>query len=69
MLARYTKKFIHYLRTNRAVSALEYAILVGVITVAMAAAMATFSDNLTDAIQSMGDSLSKTSTPTPGGTT
>ena len=44
MLARYTKKFIHYLRTTRAVSALEYAILVGVIAVAMAAAMATFSD-------------------------
>ena len=69
MLTRYTKKFIHYLRTNRAVSALEYAILVGVITVAMAAAMATFSDNITTALKNMGDNLAKTSTPTPGGTT
>ena len=38
-LARYTKKFAHYLRHNRAVSALEYAILVGAIAVAMAAAL------------------------------
>lgn len=69
MLARYTKKFIHYLRTNRAVSALEYAILVGVITVAMAAAMTTFSGEITKALKNMGENLGKTSTPTPGGTT
>ena len=69
MLTRYTKKFIHYLRATRAVSALEYAILVGVIAVAMAAAMATFSTDLTTALENMGDKLSQTSTKTPGGTT
>ena len=34
-ITRYTKKFAHYLRNTRAVSALEYAILVGVIAVAI----------------------------------
>ena len=38
-ITRYTKKFAHYLRTNRAVSALEYAILVGVIAVALGAVL------------------------------
>ena len=37
-ITRYTKKFAHSLRSNRAVSAREYAILVGVIAVAIAAA-------------------------------
>ena len=39
-----------FLRGNEAVSALEYAILVGVIAVALAAAMLSFSDTLRDAI-------------------
>ena len=30
-ITRYTKGFVRYLRNNRAVSALEYAILVGII--------------------------------------
>ena len=34
-ITRYTKGFVHYLRNNHAVSALEYAILVGVIAVAI----------------------------------
>ena len=38
-IARYTKKFVRYLRNTRAVSALEYAILVGVIAVAIVAAL------------------------------
>ncbi len=57
MLTRYTKKFAHYLRHTRAVSALEYAILVGVIAVAIVAALNTFSGNLTDAINSIGTSV------------
>ena len=47
-ITRYTKKFAHYLRNNRAVSALEYAILVGVIAVAIAAALTTFSEFMRD---------------------
>ena len=45
-ITRYTKGFVRYLRNNRAVSALEYAILVGVIAVAIAAALTTFSRNI-----------------------
>ena len=68
MLARYTKKFIHYLRHTRAVSALEYAIMVGIITVAMAAAITAFTGNLETALKSIGDSLSKTTVKTPSTT-
>ena len=38
-ITRYTKGFVRYLRNNRAVSALEYAILVGIIAVAISAAL------------------------------
>lgn len=65
MLARYTKKFIHYLRHTRAVSALEYAILVGVVTVAMAVAIGTFTDDLKSALENIGDSLEATQGKTP----
>ena len=34
-ITRHTKGFVRYLRNNRAVSALEYAILVGIIAVAI----------------------------------
>ena len=47
-IARYTKKFARYLRNTRAVSALEYAILVGVIAVAIVAALQTFSGQIGD---------------------
>ena len=38
-ITRYTKGFVRYLRNNRAVVAMEYAILVGVIAVAIATAL------------------------------
>ena len=53
-ITRYTKKFAHYLRTNRAVSALEYAILVGVISVGLLAAIGTFEDQITAALTAIG---------------
>ena len=56
-IARYTKKFARYLRNTRAVSALEYAILVGVIAVAIAAALTTFSGNIEDAMNTIGDMM------------
>ena len=46
-----------YLCGVRAVSALEYAILAGVIVVAVAAALATFGDDLTTAIEAVGDNV------------
>ena len=54
MITRYTKKFVRYLRNNKAVSALEYAILVGVIAIAISAAVLAFSGNLTTAINAVG---------------
>jgi Flp pilus assembly pilin Flp len=46
-ITRYTKGFVRYLRNKSAVSALEYAILVGIIAVALSAALITFSDTIT----------------------
>ena len=56
-ITRYTKGFVRYLRNNRAVSALEYAILVGIIAVALAAALTIFSDTITTAMKTIGDEV------------
>ena len=64
-IARYTKKFAHYLRNNRAVSALEYAILVGVIAVAIAGALATFGNSLTTALTNIGTEVGKSKSGVP----
>ena len=49
----HTKGFIRYLRTNRAVSALEYAILIGIIAVVTSAAIVAFAPNITKAINAV----------------
>jgi Flp pilus assembly pilin Flp len=54
------KGFFRYLRNNRAVSALEYAILAGVITVGVAAALGTFSEAVTSFIGTIGTQISST---------
>lgn len=46
-----------YLRNTRAVSALEYAILVGIIAVVISAALVTFSGNLTPVLKNVGDKV------------
>ena len=51
--------FCRFVWANEAVSALEYAILVGVIAVAVAAALATFGTDLTTAIEAIGDQAAK----------
>ena len=56
-ITRYTKGFVRYLRTNSAVSALEYAILVGIIAIALSAALVTFSENITNAVGKIGTKL------------
>jgi len=66
-ITRYTKKFAHYLRNNRAVSAMEYAILVGIIAVAMGTAIAAFTDQIEAALQTIGGQVGGTTmTGTPG---
>lgn len=46
-----------FLRVGEAVSALEYAILVGVIAVAVAAALVTFGGNITTAMNKIGSQV------------
>ena len=50
-----------FARAGEAVSALEYAILVGIIAVAMAAAILAFSGNLSTAISNIGTEIGKLS--------
>ena len=55
-------------RATKAVSALEYAILVGVISIAVAAALVTFGGNITAAINAIGtgiDTTDNVAVPTP----
>lgn len=49
-----------FLRIDEAVSALEYAILVGVIAVGIGLALVTFSGDLTTAIEGIGDKVAET---------
>ena len=60
-----SRRFRRFLRANEAVSALEYAILVGVIAVAVALAITTFSGDITDAIENIGDDIGATTSSTP----
>lgn len=55
---RIKKRVTRFFTTSRAVSALEYAILVGVVVVAIGAALATFTNEVTNALNAAGASLS-----------
>ncbi len=52
-----SRRFRRFFRATEAVSALEYAILVGVVTVAIGAAVATFAENIQDVIGDIGDKV------------
>ena len=56
-LTRYTKQFVQYLRGTKAVSALEYALLVGAIAVGASAALLTMGDEIVDVIETATDSI------------
>ena len=53
-----------FVRANKAVSALEYAILVAVIVAGVGAALVTFSDNIEKALGTIGDGVAKQAAPT-----
>ena len=55
-----SRRFRRFAKANEAVSALEYAILVGVITIGVGAALLTFSDNIEKAIANIGTGLETT---------
>ena len=63
------RRFKAFLRGERGVSALEYAILVGVIAVAVTAAITLFGGQLQNAITNIGTNLgtatSNTGSPSP----
>ena len=50
----YAGKLARYLRHTRAVSALEYAMIVGVIAIAIATALSIFSGNITTVLDTIG---------------
>ena len=52
-----SRRFRRFLKANEAVSALEYAILVGVIAVAVGAALFTFSGEIGDALGEIGGTI------------
>ena len=56
--------FRRFAKANEAVSALEYAILVGVVAVAVGAAIVTFSDKITRAMTNLGAGI--VANPTTG---
>ena len=61
------RRFRRFARASEAVSALEYAILVGVIAVGMAAAIAGFETEISEAIATIGgivDGTTVSGTPT-----
>ena len=49
-----SRRFRRFLKANEAVSALEYALLVGIIAVAVGAAIAFFGGEIDDAIRAIG---------------
>ena len=62
-----SRRFGRFARANEAVSALEYAILVGVIAVAIGLALTTFSNQITKAMTTIGTKIGGTTmTKTPG---
>ena len=54
-----SRRFRRFLWANEAVSALEYAILVGVVAVGIGATVATFWDSVEDGIEQIGGEVAK----------
>ena len=50
-----SRRFRRFTKGNEAVSALEYAILVGIVAVAIGAALVTFGGDITKAVEAIGD--------------
>ena len=54
-----SRRFRRFAKANEAVSALEYAILVGVVTIGVGAAILAFSDNIQEAIKAIGTDVQR----------
>ena len=60
-----SRRLRRFVRANEAVSALEYAILVGVIAVGIATALTTFSTSISTALGSIGTAIGSLTQTTP----
>lgn len=58
IIARHTQAFACYLRNTRAVSALEYALLVGITAVVIVGAHQTFGNTIKAAINALAQQVS-----------
>ena len=56
------RRFRRFLRADEAVSALEYALLVGIIAVGIGAALVTFQNTITAALTTIGTSVTTATT-------
>ena len=52
-----SRRLRRFLKADEAVSALEYAVLVGVVVIGVGAAIAAFTDTIEDAIADIGDGV------------
>ena len=57
-----SRRFSRFLRANEAVSALEYAVLVGVVVLGVGGAIMAFSDSVESAIGAIGTTVTNTGT-------
>ena len=64
-----SRRFRRFVRANEAVSALEYAILVGVVAVAIGAAIVTFSGEIKTALTNIGTDVAANTTTGGGAVT
>ncbi len=62
VIKRYATYVVRYLRGTRAVAAMEYAIIVGVIVVGIGTAVALFQDEITGMINDVTTDLKTTRT-------
>ena len=63
-----SRRFRRFLRANEAVSALEYAILVGIIAVGLTGAIVAFSNQIEAALAAMGVEVTAVTTAATAGT-
>ena len=61
-----SRRFRRFLKANEAVSALEYAILVGVIAIGVGAAILAFEGEMEDAIAALGQQIDGITVPAGG---
>ena len=64
MLIPFMRRCGRFLRCERAVSALEYAVLAGVVIAGVGLAIVSFTGNITTAVNEIGTEIAKIGKPT-----